>query len=122
MKSHIKRPRMTVNWRIGSRKKDNSQSKIREIADKKTRFACIKKLLKSWDFYAGNGQKLALKGNRMKKRHHIWQDMWPSPVNCSPQGTFFFYMRPEEHFFMFMRPLSGFEFETPGLVKLKTKI
>ncbi len=66
MKSHIKRPRMTVNWRIGSRKKDNSQSKIRKIADKKTAYneVCLyKKLLKSWDFIAGNGQKLALKGN-----------------------------------------------------------
>ncbi len=38
MKSHIKRTRMTVKWRIGSRKKDNSQSKICEIADKKTAY------------------------------------------------------------------------------------
>ncbi len=38
MKSHIKRPRMTANWRIGSRKKDDSQSQIREIADKKTAY------------------------------------------------------------------------------------
>ncbi len=36
--SHIKRPRMTVNYRIGSRKKAISGSHIREIADKKTAY------------------------------------------------------------------------------------
>jgi len=38
--SHIKRPRIIVNKRIGSRKKVISGSHIREIADKKTRAAC----------------------------------------------------------------------------------
>ena len=36
--SHIKRSRMTVDYRIGSRKMANSQSHIREIADKKTAY------------------------------------------------------------------------------------
>jgi len=36
--SHIKRPRMTDNQRIGSRKKVISGSHIREIADKKTAY------------------------------------------------------------------------------------
>jgi len=31
----------------------------------------LSKLLKSWNFCAGNGQKLALKANRMKKKHYI---------------------------------------------------
>ncbi len=38
MKSNIKRPRMTANCRIGSRKKDNSQLQIQKIADKKTAY------------------------------------------------------------------------------------
>ena len=38
MNSHIKRPRNTINWRIGSRKKAIFQSHIREIADKKTAY------------------------------------------------------------------------------------
>jgi len=38
MNSHIKRPRMTVNKRIGSRKKAISGSHIRKIADKKTAY------------------------------------------------------------------------------------
>jgi len=39
MNSHIKRPRMTANWRIGSRKKVyNSHSQIREIANEKTAY------------------------------------------------------------------------------------
>ncbi len=44
--------------------------------------------------------------------------MWPSEpssINCGPQGTFTFYLRPAEHFFMLMWPLSGFEFKTPGV-------
>jgi len=36
--SHIKRPRITVNQRIGSRKEGISASHIREIADKKTTY------------------------------------------------------------------------------------
>jgi len=36
--SHIKRPRITVNQRIGSRKEAISGSHIREIADKKTAY------------------------------------------------------------------------------------
>ncbi len=36
--SHIKRPRITVNQRIGSRKEAISTSHIREIADKKTAY------------------------------------------------------------------------------------
>jgi len=36
--SHIKRPRVTVNQRIGSRKEAISGSHIREIADKKTAY------------------------------------------------------------------------------------
>jgi hypothetical protein len=36
--SHIKRPRMTDNYRIGSRKKVISGSHIPEIADKKTAY------------------------------------------------------------------------------------
>jgi len=36
--SNIKRPRMTVNLRIGSRKKAISGSHIRDIADKKTAY------------------------------------------------------------------------------------
>jgi len=78
----------------------------------------IKFYWKGCGFYAGNGQKLALKANWMKKKHYIWQDMWhsePSSINCSPQGTFCFYLRPAEHFFMLMRPLSVFEFETSVL-------
>jgi len=77
-------------------------------------------LLKSWDFYARNGQKLVLKANWIKKKHHIWQYIWhsePSSINYGAQGTFSFYLQPEEHFFMLMRPLSGFEFETPVLIK-----
>jgi len=35
---HIKRPRVTVNQRIGSRKEAISGSHIREIADKKTAY------------------------------------------------------------------------------------
>ncbi len=35
--SHIQRPRMTVNLRIGSRKMAISQSLMRKIADKKDR-------------------------------------------------------------------------------------
>ena len=35
--SHIKRPRMTVNKRIGSRKMADFQLHIRKIADKKDR-------------------------------------------------------------------------------------
>jgi len=47
--SHIKRPRVTVNQRIGSRKEAISGSHIREIADKKTAYNegclyCIEKL------------------------------------------------------------------------------
>ncbi len=38
MKLHIKRPRMTANWKIGFRKKGSSQSKIPKIADKKTAY------------------------------------------------------------------------------------
>jgi len=38
MNSHIKRPRMTDNWRIGSRIKVISGLHIREIADKKTAY------------------------------------------------------------------------------------
>ncbi len=38
MNSHIKRPRITVNLRIGSRKKAISGLHIREIADKKTTY------------------------------------------------------------------------------------
>jgi len=38
MNSHIKRPRMTVNYMIGSRKKAISGSHIREIADKKSAY------------------------------------------------------------------------------------
>jgi len=38
MNLHIKRPRITVNLRIGSRKMAISQSHIREIADKKTAY------------------------------------------------------------------------------------
>ncbi len=38
MNSHIKRPRITVNERIGSRKKVIFGSHIRQIADKKTAF------------------------------------------------------------------------------------
>jgi len=38
MNSHLKRPRMTVNKRIGSRKKAISGSHICEIADKKMNF------------------------------------------------------------------------------------
>ncbi len=38
MNSHIKRPRMTVNWEIWSRNMANLQSQIREFADKKTAF------------------------------------------------------------------------------------
>ncbi len=41
MKSHIKRPRKTANWRIGTRKKDSSQSQIKRPHI--TRFACISK-------------------------------------------------------------------------------
>jgi len=36
--SNIKRPRVTVNQRIGSRKEAISGSHIREIADKKTAY------------------------------------------------------------------------------------
>jgi len=36
--SHIKRPRVTVNQRIGSRKEVISGLHIREIADKKTAY------------------------------------------------------------------------------------
>jgi len=36
--SHIKRPRITVNQRIGSRKEAISASHIHEIADKKTAY------------------------------------------------------------------------------------
>jgi len=36
--SHIKRPRITVNQRIGSRKEAISGSNIREITDKKTAY------------------------------------------------------------------------------------
>ncbi len=36
--SHIKRPRITANLRIGSRKPAISQSHIREIADKKAAY------------------------------------------------------------------------------------
>jgi len=36
MNSHIKRPRITVNQRIGSRKEAISGSNIREIEGKKT--------------------------------------------------------------------------------------
>jgi hypothetical protein len=36
--SHIKRPRITIKERIGSIKKDHSQSHIREFADKKTAY------------------------------------------------------------------------------------
>jgi len=36
--SHIKRPRITVNQRIGSRKEAISALHIREIADKKTAY------------------------------------------------------------------------------------
>jgi len=38
MNSHIKRPRITKNKRIGSRKKPFFQSHIREITDKKTAY------------------------------------------------------------------------------------
>jgi hypothetical protein len=38
MHSHIKRPRIKVNQRIGSRKEAISGSQIREIADKKTAY------------------------------------------------------------------------------------
>jgi len=38
MNPHIKRPRITVNLRIGSRKMAISQSHIREIADKKVAY------------------------------------------------------------------------------------
>jgi hypothetical protein len=38
MNSHIKRPRNTINWRIGSGKKAIFQSHIHEIADKKTAY------------------------------------------------------------------------------------
>jgi len=38
MNSRIKRPRMTDNYRIGSRKKVISGSHIRKIADKKTAY------------------------------------------------------------------------------------
>jgi hypothetical protein len=38
LNSHIKRPRITVNQRIGSRKEAISASHIREIADKKTAY------------------------------------------------------------------------------------
>jgi len=38
MNSHIKRPRITVNLRIGSRKMAISQSHLREIADKKVAY------------------------------------------------------------------------------------
>jgi len=39
-------------------------------------------LLKSWDFYARNGQKLALKATWMKKKHYIWQGI------CGLQSLF----------------------------------
>jgi len=38
MNSHIKRPRITVNERIGSRKKPISQLHICKITDKKTAY------------------------------------------------------------------------------------
>jgi hypothetical protein len=38
MNSHIKRPRTTINWRIGSRKKAIFQLHIGKIADKKTAY------------------------------------------------------------------------------------
>ena len=38
MNSHIRRPTITVNKRIGSRKKDIFESHIREFADKKTAY------------------------------------------------------------------------------------
>ena len=38
MNLHIKRPRITVNLRIGSRKMAISQSHIRKIADKKVAY------------------------------------------------------------------------------------
>ncbi len=38
MNLNIKRPRNTINWRIGSRKKAIFQSHICEIADKKTAY------------------------------------------------------------------------------------
>ncbi len=38
MNLHIKRPRNTINWRIGSGKKAIFQSHIRKIADKKTAY------------------------------------------------------------------------------------
>ena len=38
MNSHIKRPTITVNKRIGSRKKDIFQSHLHEFADKKTAY------------------------------------------------------------------------------------
>jgi len=38
MNSHIKRPRITVNLRIGSRKMAISQSHICKIADKKVAY------------------------------------------------------------------------------------
>jgi hypothetical protein len=38
MNSHIKRPRVIVNQRIGSRKEVISGSHIREIADEKTAY------------------------------------------------------------------------------------
>jgi len=85
-------------------------------------FKKYQNLWKSWGFYARNGQKLALKATWMKKKHHIWQGVWPSEpssINCGPQGTFSFYLHPAEHFFMLMRPLSGFELETPGVNKKK---
>ncbi len=45
--SHIKRPRVTVNQRIGSRKEAISGLHMREIADKKTTYneGCLYLLL-----------------------------------------------------------------------------
>ncbi len=45
---------------------------------------------------------------------YVWPSE-PSAINCIPQGSFSFNLRPAEQFFIFMRPLSAFEFETPDL-------
>ncbi len=58
-------------------------------------------LLKNWDFYARNGQKLALKATWMKKKHHIWQGLWPtepSSINCSRRAPFPFICGPQNIF------------------------
>ncbi len=56
---HIKRPRITVNYRIGSIKKHISQLHIPEIADKKTSYNKGKILLNIIFFWLGQ-QKMHL--------------------------------------------------------------